>query len=411
MKDIMILLNPWWKTNNVQLELAKEFKRELFYEVQKSIKNKQIAAIYGLRRTGKSTIFFQLIEQFLKEKIASERILYFSFDQKTSEIKEVFSTYQELNNLNLEDGRYYIFLDEIQKLENWQNQIKIFYDRYPNIKFFISGSSNIPLIRKSSESLAGRIEFFKLEPLSFKEWIRINKIEFKEEKIDLYEKELINNLQWYLKTPFPEIATLKEDITIRKYLDDFIISRIISYDLKSEFQDVEIALLDNLKNLFFENPGMILNIDALARNLNRGKEILIKHINYLEQGLIIRILKNYRRGALSSTRKLKKVYPYSQSFYFSSDESKTIENAIICELNAKHYWRDGEKEIDMVIKDKPIEIKYKNNIQDEDINNLKYFMKKFKTKEGYLITKNTIKNLDLIKCIPVWKILIKKTLI
>ena len=161
----------------------------------------------------------------------------------------------------------------------------------------------------------------------------------------------------------------------------------------------------------FENPGMILNIDALARNLNRGKEILIKHINYLEQGLIIRILKNYRRGALSSTRKLKKVYPYSQSFYFSSDESKTIENAIICELNAKHYWRDGEKEIDMVIKDKPIEIKYKNNIQDEDINNLKYFMKKFKTKEGYLITKNTIKNLDLIKCIPVWKILIKKTLI
>ena len=411
MKDIMILLNPWWKTNNVQLELAKEFKRELFYEVQKSIKNKQIAAIYGLRRTGKSTIFFQLIEQFLKEKIASERILYFSFDQKTSEIKEVFSTYQELNNLNLEDGRYYIFLDEIQKLENWQNQIKIFYDRYPNIKFFISGSSNIPLIRKSSESLAGRIEFFKLEPLSFKEWIRINKIEFKEEKIDLYEKELINNLQWYLKTPFPEIATLKEDITIRKYLDDFIISRIISYDLKSEFQDVDIALLDNLKNLFFENPGMILNIDALARNLNRGKEILIKHINYLEQGLIIRILKNYRRGALSSTRKLKKVYPYSQSFYFSSDESKTIENAIICELNAKHYWRDGEKEIDMVIKDKPIEIKYKNNIQDEDINNLKYFMKKFKTKEGYLITKNTIKNLDLIKCIPVWKILIKKTLI
>ena len=410
MKDIMILLNPWWKTNSVKAELSKDFRRDLFYEIEKSIKKKQITALYGLRRTGKSTIFFQLIEYFLKENIASEKILYFSFDQKTSEIKEVLSTYQEINNINLEQGNYYIFLDEIQKLENWQNKIKIFYDRYPNIKFFISCSSNIALVRKSSESLAGRIEFFKLEPLSYKEWLEINKIEFEEKKIDLYEKELIGNLQWYLKTPFPEIATLKEDISIRKYIDDYIISRIISYDMKSEFQDADTSLLDTLKNLFFENPGMILNVDSLARNLNRGKEILIKHISYLEQGLIIRILRNYKRGELSSSRKLKKVYPYSQSFYFSSDESKKIENSIITELDAKYYWREGEKEVDMVIKDNPVEIKYKNEIKEEDIDNLKYFMKKFKKNEGYLITKNRVNNFNSIKCIPVWKILIERKL-
>ena len=148
MKDILTILNPWWKTKKVKQELAKKYKRKIFYKISNETNSRQITALYGLRRVGKSTIFFQIIEQLIK-KIEPNRVILFSFDQSVSEIKDIFSEYTSIHNLKLEQGKYYCFFDEIQKLEDWQNKIKIFYDMYPNIKFFISGSSNLNIIKKS----------------------------------------------------------------------------------------------------------------------------------------------------------------------------------------------------------------------------------------------------------------------
>ncbi|MEK6845875.1 MAG: AAA family ATPase, partial [Nanoarchaeota archaeon] len=239
MKEELILFNPWWKTKTVPTELTKEYQRKLFKTLIDTLKNKQICAVYGLRRVGKSTLIFQLIQHLLTNKVPPEKILYFSFDQKVHELKELFSAYTELHQQELRNGKFYFFLDEIQKLDNWENSIKIYYDLYPNIKFFISGSSHLGLKKKGAESLAGRIEFLVLDPLSFKEWLVLNKTNLNFDKPDLYAQELKQHFEWYRKTPFPEIATVRENITIRKYIDDFILSRIISYDIKKEFVNVD----------------------------------------------------------------------------------------------------------------------------------------------------------------------------
>jgi len=411
MEDILTIFNPWWKTGKVKKELSCEFRRDLFSEIVEFLSTRQIIALFGLRRTGKSTILFQLIEEFIKREVEPERILYFSFDEKVAEIKDIFSAYSQIHDLDLEDGKYYLFLDEVQKLEDWQNKLKIFYDMYPNMKFFISGSSHLALRKKASESMAGRINFFKLEPLSFREWLTLNDFEFNNKKISLYKRELRSYFNWYIKTPFPEIAKLREDILIKKYIDEFIISRVISYDIKKEFKNVDTDLLETLKDLFFEEIGFILNVDGLAEDLHRGKETILKHINYLVQGLIIKILRNYRGSRLSSSRKLRRVYPYHPCFCLGASKGRYMENLFVSALDAEFYWREKEKEIDIIKNKTPVEVKYKNTVRRDDLKNTIYFMKKFGQRKGFVVTKDSEGEREYdsnrIELIPAWKFLLQ----
>lgn len=411
-KEILFVFNPWWEERDVRKELTKEFKREIFKKLIKDINIRQITAIYGLRRVGKSVCLFQLIKYLIDNKISPNNILYFSFDKKVSDLHEIFDKYEEINALKINEGKFFFFLDEIQKLEDWQNKLKIYYDMYPNIKFFISGSSHLGLLRKGSESLAGRIKFIDLEPLSFNEWLNLNKIEIDNKRVLIYEKILRNNLIDYLKTPFPEIANLKENLSIKEYIEDMILNTVISYDIKKEFNDVDTTLLEDLKNLFFKEPGMILNVDKLARDFGRGKENLLKHIYYLEKGLIIKIIRNYRKGELSSSRKLKRVYPYHPSFCYwriqGDNEGKFIESAFVSILNSKYYWREKDKEVDIILNKVPIEIKYKETIKAEDLKSISYFIDKFKIRKGFVITKSYEDKSKSIHCIPAWKVAFNK---
>ena len=134
--------NDWWTTDKVRANLLKPYKRPLFHEIQKYIDDRQIILVYGLRRVGKTTLFYQVIQHLLDEGVNPGNILYFSFDVTKAEIEDVLRTYeQEKLRRNFDTAeRIFIFFDEIHKTENWQNELKIFYDLYPNIKFFICGS-------------------------------------------------------------------------------------------------------------------------------------------------------------------------------------------------------------------------------------------------------------------------------
>ena len=129
-----------------------------------------------MRRTGKSVLLLQFIRSFLS-KISPKRILYFSFDEILGRDPDIIENIIEIyENEILKDElkNVYIFFDEINHLENWQVILKRFYDLKRKIKFFVSGSSSIYL-KKTEESLAGRIYEFNLPPLSFKEYLYFNK--------------------------------------------------------------------------------------------------------------------------------------------------------------------------------------------------------------------------------------------
>ncbi len=149
-------------------------KRELFSKLAEELKTRQIISVTGLRRTGKSTLLKQLVDNLIgSEHVARENILFYSFDEEQPKLEEIIKDYEARTGKGIlkEKNMVYIFLDEIQKLENWQNQVKYYYDNYSNIKFFISGSASLFIKKHVQESLAGRIYEFVLSPLSFREFL------------------------------------------------------------------------------------------------------------------------------------------------------------------------------------------------------------------------------------------------
>jgi predicted AAA+ superfamily ATPase len=89
-------------------------------------------------------------------------------------------------------------LDEVQKLPQFQNQIKVLYDLYPNIKFVISGSTSLFIRKKTQESLAGRIISCFVNPLSFYEYLFFKEKEEILEKPLVYQKELRQEFDLFL---------------------------------------------------------------------------------------------------------------------------------------------------------------------------------------------------------------------
>ncbi|MGB9741491.1 MAG: AAA family ATPase [Candidatus Bathyarchaeia archaeon] len=94
--------------------------------------------------------------------MSPDRVLYYSFDESPVSPKDVLEFYERrvLMKPFEEVGRVFVFFDEIQYVDNWPEVVKKFYDLYPNLKFFLSGSSTLLLSKEASEKLAGR--FFSL---------------------------------------------------------------------------------------------------------------------------------------------------------------------------------------------------------------------------------------------------------
>ncbi|MCP2605725.1 AAA family ATPase, partial [Candidatus Aminicenantes bacterium AC-335-O07] len=167
-KEALKDFNPWWRG-----EFKIDFReREIYKKIQKFISLPQIIAFTGLRRVGKTTLMFKIVEDSINKGFDPKNIIYFSFDEfKEIKIREVIKEYEELMEKDIRKGKYLLLLDEIQKLNNWEEQTKVVYDMFRNFKIYISGSESLFIRKKSKESLAGRIFEFRVEPLSFKEFL------------------------------------------------------------------------------------------------------------------------------------------------------------------------------------------------------------------------------------------------
>ena len=413
--EALTLYNPWWAQKKVPKIFLKEHKRPQFDLIKKHLTKKFILLLYGLRQVGKTTLLYQLIQYLLDKGTNPLTIFYFSFDEKTADFKELLKIYQEkiLKKKLINVNKVYVIFDEIQKIDDWQTKIKILYDTHPNIKILLSGSASVSLQKQSRESLAGRIIDFFIKPLSFKEFLDWKKINFDLKRPEVYQSVIMPEFMDYLrKGGFPAIIKEKEDEFIRNYLKNTVLERIIYRDLAAEFKLKDIELLRLLLEMIIKDPGMIINIDRLARDLNRTKITIASYLEYLKYALLIKEVRNLRAGFLVSSRKGKKIYPtnpafcfaYRNDFYKDSILQKIAEVVTADVLEAVYYYRNS-MEVDFVLKNKdtvaPVEVKYGK----PDCRQIKDFLKKFSCKKGYLVSKekssSKIKN---IKIIPLWQL-------
>jgi predicted AAA+ superfamily ATPase len=398
LEDLLILLNEWWRTKSVSSDRLKEYKRDVFEELVGLLNYRQIIILSGLRRVGKSTLMFQLIDYILKN-VSPERILYFSYDEKIEDIVSILNSFQKITGTDWKKSDIFVFLDEIQKLRDWGAKIKIIYDNFPRIKFIVSGSASMKMEKEALDNLAGRYFIVDVAPLSIKEYFEL-KNNVKIDKYELYRNDLKIELDNYFKKPFPEIVNWREERRIYEYVKESIISKILKMDLPDIFENVNTRLLMSLAEIFFTNPGMILNVDSLSKSLRIHKSTLERHIFLLEFSKLIRIVKNFRVSLVSGSRKLKKVYPIDVSLVFpfnpNIDKDKIFECAVASKINAEYYWREGNKEVDFIFKGNkiiPIEVKAKNMLDNNDLKSIQYFMKKFSVSEGLIVYEGDTKEL------------------
>ncbi|MCL4380749.1 MAG: ATP-binding protein [Candidatus Marsarchaeota archaeon] len=390
--EALRLLNDWWKSGKAKAELAKGYKRPVFEEAYRLLERyRQVVILTGLRRVGKTTIMYQIIERLLKQ-VSSLNIIYFAFDCGAAEVTSILNAYQKITGSNWKEEKIYLFLDEIQILPNWASQIKLIYDAFPNVHFIISGSASLQLERRAMDSLAGRHFLIDIPVLSINEYYSL-----KHDKIinsiKLFETDIGLEFESYIRKPFPELAKIDDEKRIYEYIQESVVSKIISQDLLQEFEKVDIPMLNSLVEIFFYEPGMILNIDSLSKTLAKRKQEVERHIYMLEFSKLIRVIKNYRPSMLSESRKLRKIYPYDISLALAKNPSiekeKILETLVISRLDIKRYWRDGSKEIDALLGNGrdiiPIEIKSSSSLREDYMKNLNYFISKFGAKYGVLL--------------------------
>ncbi|MBU0496689.1 MAG: ATP-binding protein [Candidatus Thermoplasmatota archaeon] len=389
-KDILIETNTWWKT-----PFTLDYKeRDIYTHITKYLTLPHIIAFTGLRRVGKTTLMLKILHDHLDHGNPPHHIIYFSFDEfRTTPIRDILHEYEQLHQKNLNQDTYLLLLDEIQKLDHWEDQLKSIYDIYSkNIKIIITGSESLFIKKKSKETLAGRIFQFKINPLTFKEFLR-----FKEKtytNIHLYKKELTHLFQEYLPTQgFPELVHITDQDIITKYIKESIIEKVIYRDIVQLYNIKDISILESLLHIFMENPGKIINLTDLGNDLLITRQTLSNYIRYLEESFLIRKLYNYSRNQRKTERKLKKYYPtiLSPNLIYKKDtlsQSKAFESLLINQLNAEYFWRDPYKhEVDIIQPNDtphPIEIKY-GKIETK---NLLTFMKKYHVTKGQIISSN-----------------------
>lgn len=410
--------NPWWRTGTVRSEWLKEYKRSPYFEVEKYVEKRQILLIWGLRRVGKTTVLYQIISEILK-KTDKKRVFYFSFDEIAFDLKDVLEDYQKLMlNKTFEETkeRVYIFLDEIQKVHDWENKLKTYYDLYPNVKFFISGSASVALRKRSKESLAGRILDFLIKPLSYGEFLEMNgkNLAKIKESPNLWKRDVLPLFYRYLRYGmFPELVAEDDEEFARKYILNNVIDRIIYKDLPEEFEIKDAELLKTIVYLLGKNPGMIVNYKAIAKDLGRDQRTIANYFEYLEFGLLVKFVFNYRGSPLASARKLKKAYFSTPNiaFAFNQDIERILpamlENLIASEIDAKFFYRNGF-EIDFILPENgkldAIEVKK----TEKDIKQIKKLREKFRGKVRHAVMVDLEKEgkSEDIPIIPAWKFLL-----
>jgi uncharacterized protein len=394
------------------------------------IDTKKIITLIGVRRCGKTSIFYHLINQ-LCQKIEKIKILFLNFEDERLELNSdeldlILQAYMELypsHNLS----ECYFFFDEIQNIPNWEKFIRRIYDTISK-NIFITGSNSKLLSSEIATSLRGRTLSFEVFPLSFKEYLS-----FKDIEVDFYSSKslaFIKNAQKsFLKNgSFPETLFL-EEIYANKTLQEYF-NVLLYKDLAERYNITNtVALKFFLKRIISSSTKQI-SINKIFNELKSsgikiGKNTLYEFLEYVQNIYLALTLQKYDNSLVNKELGEKKIYSIdiglnnATEFRFSDDIGKSLENAVFLELKRKeldiYYYRTSKSECDFLVSNKntivdAIQVTFDmsdENTKNREIKGLIEACKNFNLNNGIIITFDSedeiIENDIKIKIIPFYK--------
>lgn len=259
-----------------------------FYEVD------LIKVITGIRRSGKSVILTQIIDEIKESGIDDKHIIYVNFESKEySFIKNDDDLYKYVKEKIVDKKKYYLFFDEIQNVEKWELAVNSFKSDYKNnISIFITGSNSDLLSSEFATHIAGRYVSFKILPFSFKEVCILKGYENKNK----YELETVfeDYMRW---GGMPQRFIFDGEEQIRTYLTD-VYNSIVIKDIVEKFKIKNIDLFNRLLEYILTTPSQTFSADSIAKYFeaeNRGvtKNTLYNFLEYMNKAFLINKVDRY----------------------------------------------------------------------------------------------------------------------
>jgi len=417
--------NPWWENKGLIKDLEGT-PRPFYKHLLDSVEVKEITVITGVRRSGKSTLMYQIISSLLKKGVNPRQILFVNLEDKKlvkSSLEDIYMAYRE--NLN-PSKKAYIFLDEIHRKDGWESWIRKKYDLKTNDKFVISGSCSYLLRKEYSTLLTGRNLTFEVFPLTFEEFLLFNNIKINRENLrrgiilDKTKIPILNSLKKYLNFGgFPEVFFKKDDFKtklLEQYFDDIIYKDIIDrYNLNSQkAKDLALYLLTNFTGT--------VSLRNMRNSLGISYDTIKDYIAYFKEAFLVFILDHFSYSFKEQKTLASKTYCIDNglrnavSFKFSKDEGKLAENLVFLELRRRgedvYYWKNGG-EVDFIIKEKnsllkAINVSYTDEIKERELKPLLEFKERFKrTDKLIVITKDLEKRSGETRFVPLWRWLLE----
>lgn len=403
-EELLLEWNPWWNKEYSWQGI----KRDVFINIEKNLNNDLILSLIGIRRAGKTEILFETIDHLLKSNIDKNSCFFIKVDDLRIKDKLSLDFINKLIELREslfgKSEKLYLFFDEIQELDNWQQAIKTIYDlNKSKIKILITGSNASMLKKDLSNYLTGRKIDIEIYPFSFKEYLKIdldldNKLAFIENKSLIIKKfkEYINH------SGFAEILFNKnnsEDYI--KNLHETIILKDVS--LKNKISNSK-KILD-ISRYIMTNSTKPFNYLKTSKQFEISKDSFASYISYFEDVFLFFNLYLFDYSLKRQLINEKKIYPVDlgflnySAFKFSENKGRILENLVFIELKRRGkeiYYHKNKKECDFVIKEgleivKAIQVcKSLDDLETKkrEIEGLLDACKTYNLKEGLILTED-----------------------
>lgn len=330
-------------------------ERKEYLDFLVKLKDKKIIKVVtGIRRCGKSTLFTIYKKYLLENNVNDNQIISFNFENPDDNKYDHWKAlYDDIKSRLVTGKMNYIFLDEIQVIENFEKVVDGLFIQ-ENVDIYITGSNSYMLSGELATFLTGRYMQIHMLPLSFKEYLS-----------GIKSANELKEYQNYIENgSFPYLLSINDDKElIRNYLDG-IYNTVLLKDVISRNNIKDVMILDSVIKFVFDNIGQLISTNKISNTLNSNNRK--NSVNTIESYLS-NLLDSYIIYKISRYDIKGKEYLKTGDKYYVSDlglrkyllgEIKDLgsilENIIFLELKRRNYeifiGKNGNNEVDFVVK-------------------------------------------------------------
>lgn len=250
--------------------------------------NGLIKVITGLRRSGKSYLLFEIFKSYLLENNISEsHIIEISLDQrKNKQYRDPDSILDFIEESIVGDDMYYIFLDEVQMLNDFEEVLNSLL-HIKNVDIYVTGSNSKFLSKDIITEFRGRGDEIHIYPLTFKEFMQV------------YDGDKYEGLSEYMVYGgLPLVATMKNDEQKVKYLENLFEETYLK-DIKERYNIEKVQEMDDLIKVLASSVGSLSNPSKISDTFKSSLKSDISmntiknYITYLEESFLINEANRY----------------------------------------------------------------------------------------------------------------------